>query len=283
MAAVKMSPAARLIKTARIIRAFFNASHSTSTTSRRVMTPFSAAPSAIVANSSSDRATDPVRRTFTPRSGISPSREAASRMAAVALRPGCRSSKSRTGWILMKRRSSEDSGVRPVINLRQENAEYFPPDRVSSASAISVSAGLRSSSFVLPRRNPSIDWDNVRRTPRNVGSAESVPRNGCAPMRSLASRRTSSRERKRTPFRAKNSPPSGRETVRITSVWRERSFASVSAASSAASGVAASTTAMIWSTRQGKARSSARSCWRHGNELDKSLLLSVVMEKWDVK
>ena len=150
--------------------------------------PFTAAPSATVANSSSESATDPVRRTFTPFSGVSPSLDAASRITAVALRPGCRSSKSRTGWMFTNRRRSEGSGARPVISLRQEKAGIFPCARSSSASASAVSAGLRSSSFAFPRRTPSSDCDSVRNTPRSVGSAASVPRKGCAEMRSAVVR-----------------------------------------------------------------------------------------------
>ena len=182
-----------------------------------------------------------------------------------------------------KRRSSDGSGVRPVIKPRQEKVGCFSSARSSKASAIAASAGLRSLSFDFPRRTPSIDCDNVRRTPRSVGSAASVPRKGWAAIRSAASRRTSSSVRKRMPFRAKNSPPSGRVTVRITSERGARSSKSALLASSAASGVVASMTAMIWSTRQGKARSSAISCWRQGNEFDRSLLLSVVMAKWRAK
>ena len=165
-------------------------------------------------------------------------------MAAVALPPGCRSSKSRTGWIVTKRRSSDGSGARPVISLRQEKAGSSPFARSSKASAMAASAGLRLSSVAFPRCTPSIDSDNVRRTPRSVGSAARVPRKGCAVISSAVLRRTSSTVRKRMPFRAKNWPPSGRLMVRITSERGERSFTSAAAASSAASGVAASTTAM---------------------------------------
>ena len=56
-----------------------------------VTTPFSAAPSAMVANSSSARGTEPVRRTVTPRSGVRPSFAIVARMALVAWPPGSRS------------------------------------------------------------------------------------------------------------------------------------------------------------------------------------------------
>ena len=200
-------------------------------------------------------------------------------MTAVALRPGCRSSKSSTGWMFTNRRSSDGSGARPVISLRQEKAGSFPFAMSSRASAIATSAGLRSSSFDFPRPIPSIDCDKVRRTPRSVGSEARVPRKGWAAISSAVLRRTSSVVRKRMPFRAKNSPPSGWVTVRMTSEQLERSFTNASAASPAASGVVASITAMIWSILWGKARSSMISCWRHGSELDRSLLLSVVMAK----
>jgi len=147
-------------------------------TTSAVSTPFRAAPSATVANSSSDSATDPVRRTVTPFSGVRPSLEAAARMASVALPPGCRSSKSSIGWMFTKRRKSDGSGARPVISLRQEKAGSFPVSRSSKASAMATRAGLMSSSFDFPRRTPSIDCDKVRRTPRSVGSAERVPRKG---------------------------------------------------------------------------------------------------------
>jgi hypothetical protein len=42
-------------------------------------------------------------------------------------------------------------------------------------------------------------------------------------------------------------------------------------------------TAMIWSIRCGNAASSIVSCSRHGSELDRSLLLSVVIAKCRVK
>ena len=56
-----------------------------------VTAPFTAAPSATVANSSSESATDPVRRTRTPRSGVSPSLAIVARIALVARPPGCKS------------------------------------------------------------------------------------------------------------------------------------------------------------------------------------------------
>ena len=55
-----------------------------------VTVPFSAAPSAMVANSSSASGTDPVRRTLTPRSGVRPSLAIAARTALVAWPPGSR-------------------------------------------------------------------------------------------------------------------------------------------------------------------------------------------------
>ena len=71
-----------------MMRACFSASHSTRMTTTMVMEPFKPAPSATVANSSSERATGPVRRTLTPLSGVRPSLTTASRMAAVALPAG---------------------------------------------------------------------------------------------------------------------------------------------------------------------------------------------------
>ena len=263
-----------------MILACLRASHSTRMTTRRVTAPFRPAPSATVANSSSASATDPVRRTLTPLSAVKLSLEIASRIEVVALPPGSRASKSRTGWMSTKRRSSEGFGARPVISLRHEKAGLSPFARRSRASAMATTAGLRSSSSAFPRRTPSIDCDKVRRTPRSVGSAASVPRKGWALISSAVSRRTSSTERKRTPLRAKNSPPSGRLMLRITSERGERSLTSASAASSAASGVVASTTAMIWLVDWGNALSSMISCWRHGSELERSSLLSVVMAKW---
>ena len=53
-----------------------------------VTTPLSAAPSAMVANSSSASGTDPVRRTRTPLSGVRPSLAIVARMALVASPPG---------------------------------------------------------------------------------------------------------------------------------------------------------------------------------------------------
>ena len=81
-------------------------------------------------------------------------------------------------------------------------------------------------------------------------------------------------------MRAKNSPPSGRVMVRITSDRLESALTSASAASSAASGVVASMTAITRSVRCGKSRLSFISCWRQGSELDKSLLESVLMAMW---
>ena len=74
------------------MRACFSASHSSTRTMRIVTTPFSAAPSATVANSSSESATEPVRRTVTPWSGVRPSLAIVARMALVARPPGCKSS-----------------------------------------------------------------------------------------------------------------------------------------------------------------------------------------------
>ena len=56
-----------------------------------VTTPLSAAPSAMVANSSSDRGTEPVRRTVTPLSGVRRSLAIVARTALVAAPPGSRS------------------------------------------------------------------------------------------------------------------------------------------------------------------------------------------------
>jgi len=85
------------------------------------------------------------------------------------------------------------------------------------------------------------------------------------------------------PLRSKNSPPSGRLTLRIRSDLDAISLTSASAASSTASGVAASMTAMSWSIRCGNWAFSIASCWRQGSELDSSCLLSVLMAKWRVK
>ena len=56
-----------------------------------VTMPLSAAPSAIVENSSSDRGTEPVRRTLTPLSGVRPSLAIVARTALVASPPGSKS------------------------------------------------------------------------------------------------------------------------------------------------------------------------------------------------
>ena len=263
-----------------MMRTCLSASHSTKRTMRIVTAPFSSAPSATVANSSSERATDPVRRTVTPLSGVNPNFAIVARMAFVAAPPGWRSPKLRTGWMFTNRRSSDGSGARPVISLRQEKAGRLPSARRSRASAIAVTAGLRSSSVDFFRRTPSIDCDRAPRTPRNVGSAASVPRKGSALINSAVSRRTSSTVWKRKPLRAKNSPPSGRLIVRITSDRSVSASTNAAAASSAASGVVESTTAMIRSVRWGKSSLSRISCWRQGSELDRSLLLSVVMAIW---
>ena len=125
--------------------------------------------------------------------------------------------------MLTNRRSSEGSGAWPVISRRQENAGCFPSATRSSALAMAVTAGLMPSSVVFPRRTPSIDCEIAPRTPCSVGSAARVPRNGCALINCAMSLFTSSTDLKRMPLRAKNSPPSGRVTVRITSGWaRER-------------------------------------------------------------
>ena len=84
--------------------------------------------------------------------------------------------------MLTKRRRSEDSGARPVMSLRQEKAGRLPWATASSASEMAAIAGSMSSSVVFPSRRPSIDCEIAPRTPRNVGSAESVPRNGSALM-----------------------------------------------------------------------------------------------------
>ncbi len=140
-----------------MMRAFLSASHNTKPTRSKVMTPLRTAPSATVANSSSERTADPVRRTLTPRSGVSPSEDVTSRITAVALPPGCRSPKSRTGSMFTKRRSSEGLGGRPAISSRQEKGGVLPCARSSNASASAAKAGSRSSSFAFPRRTPSSD------------------------------------------------------------------------------------------------------------------------------
>ena len=74
-----------------MIRACLSASHRIRRTTRIVTTPFSAAPSAMVENSSSDSATDPVSLTLTPLSGVRPSFAIVARIALVAWPPGARS------------------------------------------------------------------------------------------------------------------------------------------------------------------------------------------------
>ena len=263
-----------------MMRACLSASHSTKRTTSIVTTPFRAAPSATVANSSSERATDPVRRTVMPLSGVNLNFAIVARMAFVAAPPGWRSPKLRTGWMFTNRRNSDGSGARDVISFRQEKGGRLPSARRSRASAIAVTAGLRSSSVVFFRRSPSIDCEMAPRMPRNVGSAASVPRKGSALINAAVSRRTSSMVSKRMPLRAKNSPPSGRLIMRTTSGRGVSASTNAVAASSAASGVVESMTAMIRSVRWGKSWLSRVSCWRQGRELDSSLLLSVVMAIW---
>src|SRR5262249_49705739 len=55
-----------------MMRAFLSASHNTTPTRSNVMQPLRRAPSATVANSSSERTAGPVRRTFTPCSVTTP-------------------------------------------------------------------------------------------------------------------------------------------------------------------------------------------------------------------
>src|SRR5262249_49314213 len=61
-----------------MMRAFLNASHKTKPTRSNVMQPLRTAPSATVANSSSERTAGPVRRTFTASPGVGPGRDASS-------------------------------------------------------------------------------------------------------------------------------------------------------------------------------------------------------------
>ena len=265
-AAVTISPTTRLTKTARMMRAFFSASHSTPQTSSDVTTAFRSAPSAMVSNSSSDRTTDPVRRTLTPRSGVNPSLATASRIAAVALPPGARSAKSRTGRMITKRRNSEGFAARPAISVRHEKAGVLPSTKACSASAIAE----RRPQVVQLGPAKANAFERLRQRAQHAAEARirsSVPRNGCAEIRSAVLRRTSSRLRNRMPLRSKNSP-STRSTVPSTSDRGASSFTSASAAWSAASGVAASITARIRLIRSGKARSIMTSCWRHGSEFD---------------
>ena len=90
-----------------------SASHSTKRTTRIVTTPFRAAPSATMANSSSERATDPVRRTVMPLSGVNLNFAIVARMAFVAAPPGWRSPKLRTGWMFTNRRAPTAQGLAP--------------------------------------------------------------------------------------------------------------------------------------------------------------------------
>ena len=110
------------------------------------------------------------------------------------------------------------------------------------------------------------------RTPRKLGSAARVARNGSALMSWAVSLRTSATDRNRIPSRAKNGPPSGRLTVWMRSFRVSSAFARAEAASSAPSAVFASTTATIKSVRCGKSAFSLISCRRQGSELDRSLL-----------
>jgi len=71
--------------------------------------------------------------------------------------------------------------------------------------------------------------------------------------------------------------------LEVDSAGKGSSFTSASAALAAASGVVASITATMRSTRCGNARSSMTSCWRHGSELEMSLLVSLVMTKCAAK
>ena len=120
--------------------------------------------------------------------------------------------------MLTKRRRSEVSGSRPVMSLRQEKDGRSPRRTASSAPAMAAIAGFMSSSVVFPSRRPSVDCEMAPSTPRKLGSAASVPRNGSALMSWAVSRLTSSTERNSTPLRAKKGPPSGRVTVRMRSV-----------------------------------------------------------------
>ncbi len=184
--------------------------------------------------------------------------------------------------MLTNRRRSDGSGARPEISRRQEKVGCLPCSTFSRVSAIATTAGRISSSVVFLSRTPSSDCEMAPRIPRSVGSRASVPRKGSALISSFILRCTSSTLRNRIPLRAKNSPPSGRVMVRIMSFRSMRALTNASAASSAASGVLPSMTAINWSVRCGKRSFSLISCWRQGSELDKSLPLSVLMAMWRV-
>ena len=120
--------------------------------------------------------------------------------------------------MLTNRRRSDGSGARPEISRRQEKAGCWPCSTFSSASAMPETAGSMSSNVVFLSRTPSSDCEIAPRIPRKVGSRASVPKKGSALINWSMFLRTSSTLRNRTPLRAKNSPPSGRVTLRITFV-----------------------------------------------------------------
>ena len=253
IAAVKVSPTARLTRTASTIRACLSASHSSRRTTRIVTTPFRAAPSATVANSSSasgDRSGEAhpdaiVRRQaqFLDRRADGLGRLAARLQIAVVEDRLDVDEPAKLGGLRRVAGDQPAPGEGRMLALLRR-----PRGRRRSRSP--PASCLRASSF--PTRTPSIDCEIAPRTPCSVGSAASVPRKGSALINCAISLRTSSTDLKRMPLRAKNSPPSGRVTVRIRSDCGASASASAAAASSAASGVVASTTAMIRSVRCGK-------------------------------
>ena len=158
---------------------------------------------------SSASGTGPVSRTRTAGRRRTPIAHGL-RIAATARAPGSRAPKSSTGCTRMKRRSSRGSGARPMISVRHEKFGSCPALIESSASANAARGRARSSNLICPRRTPSSTSDSASITPRNDGSAASVPSSGCAAMICCVVRATSSVGANSKPARLKNGPPSGR-------------------------------------------------------------------------
>src|SRR6185312_11980370 len=182
----------------------------------------------------------------------------------------------------MKRRSSFCSAFSPVSRVSQESRRRSPASAALAAWSTAVKAVSMPLASRPPCAAPCAARSSASNTPRRLGSAASVPINGCAWMIWSAKSCTFCLERNSRPFCLKKLPPSGRRTLLNRSVSPASRADSAVAASSASSGVRASTSTASRSTFCGNAFSSFCCCSRHGRFELISLPTSVSMLMRDI-
>ena len=138
------------------------------------MRPAFFAPVVTLSSSSVDITTPPVRRTFTPNSGVRPASRAIRRIRTIASAAGESELKSTRGCVMIIRRVVPSSCC-PPINARHENAATLP-------CLIDVATAVRRSSTVA--RRPAWPLSSMAPTalvrtaarPRRDGSPASLTR-----------------------------------------------------------------------------------------------------------